>query len=314
MALFNVGLMYEFGQGVRKSSEDAVGWYTKSAAKGYPNAVAKLRLMPGISKSTDALTPYSMNSSTKDKVILVKAQEIQNPIYQDIITLDNDKPSFILLATFTPQKSCTEYLSELCQQSGIPSNENIFREILKWHNSFTSTSDNPYFLTPDEVLAIGAFTWQNLSETQTLQNWLNITLMERNTEKMKIWEGFLYFLQSAFAKLPPIKNIGFYPIQDFTTVTSSYELGTCYRWQAYHPISTNFEKTRELAGNDGLVLKIHVISGKSVEKYSAYPKSEEEELVLSPNMKFFVAKSLKKKDGITQVELVQQNEGETFIF
>ena len=54
---FNLGLMYEKGQGVAKSYANAVKWYRKSAAQGYARAQVRLGNMYsfgiGVAKDTD---------------------------------------------------------------------------------------------------------------------------------------------------------------------------------------------------------------------------------------------------------------------
>jgi TPR repeat protein len=44
-AQFNVGLMYNLGQGVQQSYPDALKWFIKSADQGYPNAAYGLATM-----------------------------------------------------------------------------------------------------------------------------------------------------------------------------------------------------------------------------------------------------------------------------
>ena len=43
IAMFNLGVMYENGEGVEKDDDVAVDWYTKSAKAGYANAIAVLK-------------------------------------------------------------------------------------------------------------------------------------------------------------------------------------------------------------------------------------------------------------------------------
>jgi len=67
------------------------------------------------------------------------------------------------------------------------------------------------------------------------------------------------------------------------------------------------------SGGEGLVLKIDIVSGKSIQDYSAIPV--ENEILLSPNMSFIVSKGLHRtKDGLLSIQLVQVSLESTFVF
>jgi len=129
-----------------------------------------------------------------------------------------------------------------------------------------------------------------------------------------VWEGYLHFLQMAFEKLPATQTTGYFPVNEksFHHVKNSYEIGSCFFWKGYSVISTNLENTAEMVGTNGVVLRIRVISGKSLKYYSA--QQSEEEILLSPYMKFFVTKGLYTKNRISYVQMVQQKEGGTVVY
>jgi len=47
MAQFNLGTMYENGEGVAKDKKTAERWYRKAAEQGYAQALSKLAEMEG---------------------------------------------------------------------------------------------------------------------------------------------------------------------------------------------------------------------------------------------------------------------------
>jgi len=245
---------------------------------------------------------------TTDEVVYDAILNIQQHV--TLGTIDSHHQKFDFL-NFSPQKSCKEYLSELCEHLQSPKMEKIFKEALAWQENFPF-KENYSKLTSDEILALGVFTWKIPSESENFHFWINQVLLDKdNSEKLKIWEGFLYFLQKSFEKLPTIQATGYYAIHESAHV-QCYETGTCLAWRGYSVISTNLEKTSEIAGKNGVVLIIQVMNGKSLKNYSAHTK--EEELLLSPNVKFFVSKGFYTKNGIMQVELVQDKQKDGTFF
>jgi len=61
----------------------------------------------------------------------------------------------------------------------------------------------------------------------------------------------------------------------------------------------------------GVILKIKIWNGKDIKNYSANPS--EQEILLSPNMKFVVTKGFHEEKGWFYVHLIQCL-AETFVF
>jgi uncharacterized protein len=44
---FNLGTMYEFGNGVNQDINYAIGWYYLAAQQGHPESIGSLRILQG---------------------------------------------------------------------------------------------------------------------------------------------------------------------------------------------------------------------------------------------------------------------------
>jgi len=119
-------------------------------------------------------------------------------------------------------------------------------------------------------------------------------------------------LQSALKKFPDKKMIVFRGIPDFSTVKEKYALGRKIHWSGYSSTTSNIETAKKFATPLGVVMKISVLTGKDVRECSAFPI--EDEILLSPNMKLFVAREVYQEGTHFFVDLVQENPGETFVF
>ena len=69
-------------------------------------------------------------------------------------------------------------------------------------------------------------------------------------------------------------------------VSKHYKKHTPIHWSGYSSSSTSFKNAKEFAGPDGVVMKITLYIGKTIRSYSAL--KEEDEVLLSPNMKLLV--------------------------
>jgi hypothetical protein len=68
---------------------------------------------------------------------------------------------------------------------------------------------------------------------------------------------------------------------------------------------------KEFASTKGIILKLSIHNGKSISSYSPFPT--ENEILLSPNMKFIVTLESYIEDGYQCVDLLQVTDN-TFVF
>ena len=218
-----------------------------------------------------------------------------------------------LLDGFQPKKSCKEYVTELAHEPGMAKLPHIVQECATWLESFIAQNINPNNLTEDEIFAVGLYTWDLGFNGEREENFyfnLNKVLQERNPQnqlELHKWAGYLYFLQSALDKIPDKEIIVFRRIPSDSDITKYYKKGTPVYWSGYYSASTSFEKAKEFAYPDGVVMKMTVYNGKSIRDYASFPV--EDEILLSPNMKFQLASDKDDSQGrLRVVELIQQRE------
>ena len=169
-------------------------------------------------------------------------------------------------------------------------------------------------LTNDDVFALALYTYE-LEDGEREENFyyqLNKMLQKRSVDKMKIWSDYLFHLQNALSRLPN-KECQVYRGIPFThEIVTNYKLGRRIYFTAFTSTTSDKSKAMEFAGTDGVVLSIHVFTGKSIKEYSMFP--EEEEILLSPNVAFSVSKSLFKEGDTQFVELIEEHPDGAFVF
>jgi hypothetical protein len=126
-----------------------------------------------------------------------------------------------------------------------------------------------------------------LGPEQQLYALLNCDLRSRATSRFDQWRPFVYYLTAALRTLPDVETTVY---KGLHSIPSTWVLdGTkSLYFSGFSSTSMNEQVARGFAaGDSGIVLKIKVINAKDVQPYSWFG-SEEQELILSPNMGFMV--------------------------
>jgi len=138
---------------------------------------------------------------------------------------------------------------------------------------------------------------------------LNAGLRSRQEGWFTLWMPFIYYLTRALRELPDVVTT-VYKGMAMPANVDKYNGKKKILWSGFSSTTTSEAVAQKFAGIGGLVLKIEVGNGKDVQPHSWFGTSEAE-LVLSPNMEFFVEgypKATKKPyayAGRTYIDLVQ---------
>jgi len=231
----------------------------------------------------------------------------------------NYKPVIELLGNFQPENTCVECVRSLGEET-IPHLDKVIEGVVEWREGFKFRS-NPFGLDDNEIAALGFYTWDIRFSFGGQQDGnffyiLNRMLCERNFQKMSEWRGYLYYLQMALSKIPDTACTVYRGISaaGVDVIRSEYVVGRPVHWSSYSSTTPNLHTAKSFAnenGKKGVILQIEVINGKEIQNYSAIPG--EREILLSPNMKFFVSKGYHTEGGQCWVHLVQVT-GKTFVF
>ena len=173
---------------------------------------------------------------------------------------------------------------------------------------------NPKNLTDNEVFALALYTYDlglNGEREENFYYRMNQMLQERSVHKMIKWKDYLFHLQKALSKLPN-EECQVYRGIPHNEIFTNYKLGRKIHYSAFTSTTTNKSEAIEYAGDSGVVLCIQVFNGKSIKDYSVFPR--EDEILLSPNMSFFISKALFKEGDTQFIELIQEHPDGTFVF
>src|SRR5690349_18171202 len=131
---------------------------------------------------------------------------------------------------------------------------------------------------------------------QRENNWfyqLNELLRKRNVYDLNLIGGYLHYLFSGLNKLPNISKEIYRGIPNsmLSKVEKDYVLHRPIHWSGFSSGTDDIETAKSFAKSKGIIFKIRVFTGKSIENYSFIPK--ENEILLSPNLKLKVIESIK---------------------
>lgn len=229
--------------------------------------------------------------------------------------LDDCKTHMLLLkqndniASTTPVSSC------------IPSTTNSPIGVVT--TSIPKDEYSPISLDDNELLAISVLTYDIRSEKNRRDNFyykFNEILRERTPAIMKRLEGYLYYMQKALGKIPPVSKTVYRGIpgttqykgkQENTVKLISENYKHLVKWTSYSSTTTDFDEARKFASDDGVIIEINVNHGKDISRFSVFPN--EGEILLSPNMLFEVVSPLHQRDGINVIVLKEKVDG-YFVF
>ena len=90
-----------------------------------------------------------------------------------------------------------------------------------------------------------------------------------------------------------------------------YKKGRPVQWGAFSSTTTDFIAARGFTDkHKGVIFKIDLLTGRSVNDYSFFPA--EDEILLTPNHRFTVTSKPYELDGYTMVDLCE-TQGEAFV-
>lgn len=153
---------------------------------------------------------------------------------------------------------------------------------------------NPHHLTKDEIVALVLFSSDlgaNLSHETFFFN-LNKVLQKRNAVELLPWQNVLYYVKTAFDKIPSIVPKGYVMVYQGTQYSDDFKplvQGQKITLTAFTIASKSPITAVKFAGSNGIVLCMEVCAGKSINEYSCL---QNDGVVLSPNTEFKVKKPL----------------------
>ena len=176
-------------------------------------------------------------------------------------------------------------------------------------------------LEPQQLFALVLYTLDvrhnGGAEEENFYKCLNDKLRERDLKILEELQGYLYFLMSAFEKLPPEPEATFFrgvPKSALPIVEVTYKSGRHIHWSGLMSVSTDRRQAENFAsqeGPGGVVFHVRARTGRAIFPYSAIPI--EKEVILLPNFKAHVSEGLKKTGDFFELKLTEARE-DTFVF
>lgn len=112
-------------------------------------------------------------------------------------------------------------------------------------------------------------------------------------------------MTSALRKLPDFEGRVFRG-SDSLKKAAEYTVGCKVTWSAFSSSSASEKVALLFSGEKGLMFKIDITKGKDISAFSKF--SEEQEVLLPPNCKLFVAKSkiFQNGEALSTIHLVER--------
>ncbi len=163
-----------------------------------------------------------------------------------------------LLQGYTPPSSCKSHmLKDLPSILKIKEMESITDECTMVAESrLQHLPDGVPRLDTDKALAIAAYTYDlgfaNVEEN--LYFMLNKVLRERNPQKMKQLQPFLWYLMAGLSDLPAVKAAVFrgVSLKEMETIKRLYRQGVDVHWSSFTSTTTNLKKAQAFAQPKGI--------------------------------------------------------------
>ena len=230
-----------------------------------------------------------------------------------------------LIKGYLPAHSCDYYiLSDLPQvlngiSNHIPRivNESI---LIAEDRIQRRIKEGGIILSKDEAIAIASYTfdlgYHATDKSGNLYQILNNVLRERNSDKMRKLQAYLYYLMNALSKLNAVNGIVYrgIPPSHKKTVEDHYQLGSKIHWSAFTSTTPSLERAKIFAkesgieeverNSGGILFRIQCLTGRSIRDYSSFLR--EDEVLLSPNCCLIVTKEIcLEADGYYYVDLLE---------
>ena len=171
----------------------------------------------------------------------------------------------------------------------------------------TSTSSSLMGLNDDELLSIALYTFDSCSG-QDVQFFyqLNRSLRQRGgrVRMLRTFGSHTYYMLQAMRKLPNVEGTVYRGLDDRALVASRFKRGSTVQFRAWTSTTTDFKTAQEFSDiGEGCILRIDIFTGKDIGALSII--ETECEVLLSPNMRFFVTKGLYQDEDRWYIDLVE---------
>ena len=237
--------------------------------------------------------------------IHIDAEGLNNVEYKGVVEL---------IEGYSPPRSCVDHiLSDLPQVLiGIENHiQPIVNQSILIAEDRIQRINGGIILSKDEAIAIASYSfdlgYHSVDRSGNLYQILNNVLRERNGDKMRKLQAYLYYLMTALAKLNAVKDVVYrgIPSSHKQNVEDIYLSGSKIHWSAFTSTTTSLDKAKVFAeGKGGIIFRIRCLTGRFIRPYSSYP--QEDEVLLSPNCSLTVTKELHlKADGYYYVDFVE---------
>ncbi len=282
----------------------------------YKASYKALTASAGSSNTPPTATTNTSDSSTSKISPISRAQQQS----LDGLSAVRYKGVIKLVEGYEPPLSCSEHmLQDLPNVLSLKDILGLVEDCIQVAEScLQHLSAGVPRLSLDQALAVAAYSYDfgfsNASDNLFFV--LNEVLRERNPQKMKYLQPFLAYLMSGLTKLPPESITVFrgIPFSAMDLIKQHYVQGVDVHWSAFTSTTTNLEKAQKFTqGKGGIIMRIDVLTGRNIKHYSAIPS--EDEILLSPNCRLVVVKAVHlESDGYYYVDMIERNEGKSFIF
>jgi hypothetical protein len=246
---------------------------------------------------------------------LTKYISSQHSLMEVAVNFDGKKPINLFSDDYTPPCSCRE-----CMLSDVPRILKGIGEIkamLKPCEELVRSKqkcpdENRTILTDDQALAVASYTYDNHSgRLVKLYVVLNEVLRERCNDKLTALRPYLFYLITGMSALPTFQGEVYrgIPNEHKDLVAKNFVKGRLIQWSGFTSTSTCIEQAQNFAhGPEGIIFRITVKNGRSVQEYSLFPN--ENEVVLLPDSRLVVDKSMYQSEinGFWYVDLIESDD------
>lgn len=239
-------------------------------------------------------------------------------LHVDGLDLVANKPVSNIVGNFKPPHSCREHM--LNDLPSVLANVNIPELVgdctLVAEESLKNIPPGTVRLTDDEALAISAYSCDTgvKDPKSNIYFVMNEVLREKDPSKVEKMKPLLAYLISGFTKLPPVKATVYQgiPSASMKLIEGKYGGGINVQWSGFTSTTKQIERAKKFAKENGIIFRIKILTGRSIEHYSFVPS--EEEILLSPNCQLFVIAPVHlESDGFYYVDLTELKQ-ETFVY
>jgi len=162
-------------------------------------------------------------------------------------------------------------------------------------------------LTREEVYSIAVYTFDLGYGGQASENFyfqLNEMLRRRVNEEMRAILGYLQFILGGLRKLPNFQGTVYRGNNSAEIVRQEYTMGRQIFWSGFTSTTTELRAALSFAGENGVVFRIKINSGRAISALSVI--GSENEVLLPPNACLVVTKPIHTEaDGVQYVDLLE---------